>query len=467
MKGVAIVGGGVSGLAAAYYLSRHHIPCTLFEREARTGGLLQTERVHGCLVEAGPDSWLAEKRWMRSLVEELGLGGQVMGSNDRLRRTYIVRNGRLVPLPDSMHLLVPAKPWQVLTTRVFGPATKARMLAEWFHRPRERPDRSVAEFVRDHFGTEAVNRLAQPMMAGVYGAQPEDLSARQVLPRFAEYERRYGSILRGLVRHRGRRSPDPLFLTLRDGLGALVGALQRRIEGHCEIVHRAVLQIRRHGCRWRLGLDGETFEAAAVILAVPAHEAGRLLQSTAPGLTGDLGAIPYSSSAVVALAYPSEDFRHPLDGFGFLVPGIERARVAACTWVGTKFDGRAGPGRVLLRAFLTGSRAEDVMRAEDEGVVRAVDSELRGWMGFDTQLIGSRVYRWPRAMPAYGVGHDRLVRSIERRLLALPGLLLAGNGYSGLGIPDCIRRSREVAETFVKDCRRQRPDLMPDNAGRP
>ncbi len=466
MTSVAVVGGGVSGLAAAYYLVRQRIPCTLFEREARTGGLVRTERAHGCLVEAGPDSWLAEKRWMRSFVEELGLGGQVIGSNDRLRRTFVVRNRRLVPLPDSMRMLAPAKPWQILTTRLFGPVTKVRMAAEWFRRPGERPERSVADFVRDHFGSEAVDYLAQPMMAGVYGAQPEDLSAPLVMPRFVEYERRYGSILRGTFRNRRQRTGDPLFLSLRGGMGTLIGALERRIDGHCEIVHRPVLRLQRRDGRWSLGLDEGSFEADIVILAIPAHESGRLLQAVAPALARDLCAIRYSSSAVVALAYARAGFGHPLDGFGFLVPSVERASVAACTWVGTKFEGRTDPGRVLLRAYLTGDRAEEMMQADDRVATSWVEPELRGWMGFGGPLVGSRVYRWKRSMPAYGVGHEQLVRSIDEGLEALPGMLLAGNGYTGLGIPDCIRRSQELAQTVVAARGgRGRQDLMQDSAG--
>ncbi len=449
MKRVAVVGGGISGLAAAYYLGREGIPCTLFEREPLTGGLVRTERAHGCLIEAGPDSWLAEKRWMRSFVDDLGLGSEVVGSNDRRRRTFVVRDGRLLPLPDSMRMLSPAKPWQVLTTRLFGTATKARMALEWFRRPSEQPDRSVADLVRDHFGPEAVAYLAQPMMAGVYGVQPEELSAAQVMPRIVEYERRYGSILRGTFRARRRQPDGPLFLTLRDGLGSLVDALERQIAAHCEIVRSAVLRVDRSDSCWILRLDGASVEADEVILAVPAHEAGRLLHAAAPGLAADLGAIRYSSSAVVALCYSRPDFAHPLDGFGFLVPSAERAGVAACTWVNTKFDGRSDPGRVLLRAFLTGDRAEAAILAGDGDSADSVEAELRRWMGLKAPPLGSRVYRWPGAMPAYGLGHAELVRSIGERLRNLPGLLLAGNGYTGLGIPDCVRRSQELAGTVA------------------
>lgn len=466
MKRVAVVGGGISGLAAAYYLGRRGIPCTLFEREPRTGGLVRTERAHGCLVEAGPESWLAEKRWMRSFVEELGLGGQVIGSNDHRRKTFVLRAGRLLPLPDSMRLLVPARPWQVVTTRLFGPATKARIAMEWFRSPVERPDRSAADFVRDHFGSEAVERLAQPMMAGVYGVQPEDLSARLAMPRLVEYERRYGSILRGTFLNRRRRSEGPLFLTLRDGMGSLVAALQHRIERHCRIVHSPVQWLGRKGTGWTVGLEEGAFEADALILAVPAHAAGGLLRRVDPRLAASLRSVSYTSSVVVALSYPREGFGHPLDGFGFLVPRAEGASVAACTWASTKFDGRSAPGRVLLRAFLTGKSAEQAIRRGNRAVAGSVEAEVRGWMGIRATLLGSRVYRWPKAMPAYGLGHESLLRSIDERLAALPGLLLAGNGYTGLGIPDCVRRSEGLAAAIGRaGAGRDRPVLTRTASG--
>ncbi len=449
MRRIAIVGGGVSGLAAAYYLSRRGIPCKLFESRSRLGGLVRTDRAHGCLVEGGPDSWLAEKRWMRDFVEELGLGRQVIGSNDKRRRTFVARKGRLVAMPDSMRMLAPAKPWQVATTSLFGPVTKALMALEWFHRPVEREERSVADFVRDHFGREAIDYLAQPMTTGVYGATPEFLSAQQVIPRFVEYERRYGSILRGTFKNRHRRPAGPLFLTLRDGMGSLIGALERYVERDCEIVHSPVRELHRTKGGWNLHLDEASCAADVVILATPAHEASRLAASADGALAELLGRILYQASAVVALSYPRAHFGHTLNGFGFLVPRVEGGSIAACTWVSTKFDGRSAPDKVLLRAFLTGGDADWALDAQDGSVVGQADREVRKWMGFQNALAGSRVYRWEKAMPAYAVGHAQLVRSIDERLERLPGLLLAGNGYSGLGIPDCIRRSRTIAEAVA------------------
>ena len=449
MRRVAVVGGGISGLAASYYLSRKGIPSTLFERRARLGGLIRTDRLHGCLVEGGPDSWLAEKRWMAQFVDELGLGTQIIGSNDRRRRTFVVRDGRLVPLPDSMRMLAPSRPWQVATTALLGPAARVRMALEWFHRPAKREDRSVADFVRDHFGADAVEYIAQPMMAGVYGAPPERVSARHAVPRFVEYEARYGSVLRGTFRNRHRKPDGPLFLTLRNGMGSLVGALERRLAGHCRIVRERVAELRRADDRWSILLDSGNFAADIVILAVSAREASRLSGRVDRALADLLGGIDCRPSTVAAFTYPAEGFGHALDGFGFLVPRAEGGAVAACTWMNTKFAGRAPDHSVLLRAFMAGRSAEWAAGASDGSVARRADRELRRWMEFEGELTGSKVYRWEGAMPVYAVGHDRLMRSIDERLGAVPGLFLAGNGYSGLGIPDCVRRSRRIAEAVA------------------
>lgn len=449
MRRVAIVGGGVSGLATAYYLSCKGIPCRLFERQPRLGGLIVTDHAHGCLVEAGPDSWLAEKRWMRDFVEELGLGGQVLRSNDRKRRTFVARKGRLVAMPDSMRMLAPGKPWQIATTSLLGPAAKARMAVEWFRQPVERGDRSVADFVRDHFGSEAVDYLAQPLIAGVYGASPESLSARQAIPRFVEYERRYGSILRGTFKNRRRRTGESLFLTLRNGMGSLIEALERRLAGHCEIAHDRVRALRRGEGVWNLETEDGSVAADTVILATPTHEASRLAATADAALAELLGRIDCLSSAVVALAYPGNGFGHSLGGFGFLVPSAEGGSVAACTWVSTKFDGRSPAETVLLRAFLTGRAADWALAADDSAVSHRTDRELRRWMGFQPAPVGASVYRWKKAMPVYAVDHDGLMRAIDKRLVGLPGLLLAGNGYAGLGIPDCVRRSQRIAEAVA------------------
>ena len=445
MNRIAIVGGGISGLSAAYFLGRRGIPCRLFERRSRLGGTILTETVQGCLVEAGPDSWLAEKAWMLDFIEELGLGGEVIGSNDAQRRTYVIRKGRAVPLPDSLRLLAPAKPWQALTTGLFGARTKLRMVLEWFRRPGSAGDRSVADLVRDHFGEEAVEYLAQPILAGVYGSPPEALSAQYVIPRFVEYERRYGSIQRGVYRNRNRSPRKPLFLSLRGGMGSLVETLERRVSRTCRIVRARVRDLRQISDGWRVGLEDGSATFRHVILATPAHEAARLIAGSAPCLSRVLARIAYTSSVVAALVYHRRGFGHPLDGFGFLVPRAENGSLAACTWVGTKFGGRVPSDRVLLRAFQAGDPAERAPTVSDDRVLRDTNTELRRWMGIVGTPISGRVYRWDRTMPRYDVGHGGRLREIEARVGSLPGLHLAGNGYDGLGIPDCVRASNRIA----------------------
>ena len=449
MPRVAIIGGGVSGLSAAYYLGRLGIPCTLIERRQRLGGIIRTERFGDCLVEAGPDSWLAEKAWMLELVRELGLGRQVIPSNDDRRRTYVVRHGRAVPLPESMRLLAPSRPWQAGTSRLLGLASKARMAGEWFRRPAKHPDRSVAQFVEDHFGREAVEYVAQPMLAGIYGCPPENLSANSVIPRFVEYERKHGSLLRGAWKNRHRQSKGALFLTLRDGMESLAGALRQHLPGTCRIVADEALDVRRSAAGWRVRAAQGAWEAADVIVATPACEAGRLLAAVDAALAERLQDITYTPSLVVALVYPQQGFGHPLDGFGLLIPRAEGGPVAACTWMNTKFAGRAGAGRVLLRAFLAGEAAAGLLGASDESVIALAAAELQRRMGIGTAPLVARAYRWPAAMPQYAVGHVTTVGRIGEALLRHPGLHLAGNGYAGLGIPDCVRRSERIAQEIA------------------
>lgn len=463
MLRVAIVGGGVSGLSAAYYLGRHGVPCTLIEREQQLGGIIRTDRFGDCLVEGGPDSWLAEKAWMLDLIREIGLGDQVIASNDERRRTYIVRHGRQVPLPESMRLLAPSRPWQAVTSRLFGFRSKARMAKEWFRRPETRPDRSVAEFVEDHFGPEAVEYIAQPMLAGVYGSPPENLSADSVIPNFVEYERKHGSLLRGAWKGRHMRPKRAQFLTLREGMQSLTDALRRHLPGNCEVVTDDVLAVRPSGAGWLVQARSSEWVASDVIVATPAHEAGRLLDAVDSALAERLRNIVYTSSVVVALVYPEQGFGHPLDGFGLLIPRAEGGTVAACTWTNTKFTGRAGAGKVLLRAFLGGEAAQAALEASDESVLELADAELRQWMGFQTARLASRAYRWPAAMPQYAVGHATRVRQIRAGLLRHPGLHLSGNGYGGLGIPDCVRRSERIASAIA--C--EKTSLTPPSAGPP
>ncbi len=450
MKPVAIIGGGISGLAAAYYLGREGIPFLLIEAEPRLGGVIRSERANGCLVEAGPDSWLARKPQALELARELGLENQVIGSNDDRRKTYVARRGELLPIPRGMQLLAPAKLLPAAFSRLFGIRTKLRMGLEWFRRPAQLPERSVAEFVREHFGDEWNERLAQPLLAGVYGGAPEQLSADCVLPALVDYERRYGSIARGALKNRSTKTEKPLFLTLKDGLGALAASLERAAAPRGRFIRGRALQVERSGGGWRVLLeDGGAIEAEHVAAAVPARAAAGLLQRASGELAEALDGIPYNSSVVCGLIYRRRGFERPLDGFGLLIPRAEKLATAACTWVETKFDHRTSAEATLLRAFFTGAPADELMNASDEEIQATAHRELSALMRYSARPVAYRVARWPQSMALYTVGHGARVARIDGLLKNLPGLHLGGNGYDGVGIPDCIRRSRAIASAIA------------------
>ncbi len=447
MRRVVIVGGGISGLSAAYYLAKAGIPSTLVEERPRLGGVIRTNRVEGCVIEEGPDSFLAQKPWALDLIREVGLGDEVIASNDHLRKTYVVKHDRLVPLPDGLMFMVPTKILPLVTTGLLGWGTKIRMGLEWFRKPPGHPmeDRSVADFVQDHYGREAVEYLTEPLLSGVYGGDPGQLSIMSVLPRFAELETRYGSLTKGVLHARKSAAAHarlvPLFQTLKGGLQQLVDRLVERTHGRLEVIHGKAEALEQG---WRTRVKGAWIESQHVILACPAHQAGDLLAWQ------QLSEIPYSSSMTVALGYDRAAVGHLPAGFGFLVPRRERRKLVACTFVGTKFSHRVPDNRVLLRCFLGGANQESVLEEPNEAVVSAVRAELHALVGITAEPLFWRVSRWPRSMAQYTVGHHGRIHEIEARLKQFPGLHLAGNAYHGIGIPDCVRMGKLAAESVAR-----------------
>ncbi len=452
---VAVIGGGISGLTAAYELVKAGIACTIVDPKPALGGVIRTENAGGCLIEAGPDSFLAQKPWALELIKELGLGDQVIGSNDGRRRTFVLRNGRLIQIPEGVQFMAPTRIAPVLKSPLLSIGAKLRMAAELLRRPSgAQPDRSVAEFVVDHYGREVNEYLAQPMLAGVYGAEPEALSVNAVLPRFVELETRYGSLSRGLMagmkKARPTNGPRPsLFMTLRGGMQTLTDALAAQIAGQAKRVEGRALGLERTNDRWTVQLEGASLKADAVILALPAYESALLLAPIDSEIAEPLHSIPYGSSITVGLVYERPAFTHPLDGFGFLVPRAEGRLLAACTWVGTKFDGRTTEDRPLLRAFLSGSKARERMNGTPEAVAREVDAELKKLMHYSADPVEWRTAVWDRAMAQYPVGHAKIVAQIRGREAAIPGLSLIGNAYEGIGIPDCIRLASDAVRRLT------------------
>lgn len=459
MAATAIIGGGITGLAAAYELAQAGAETVLIEAEPRLGGVIQTETVEGCVIEAGPDSFLSAKPAGEELVRELGLGSELISSNDHQRVTYVVRRGRLVPLPDGLMMMVPTRLLPLAFSPLLGWGTKIRMGLEYFRRPRPAEgERTVAEFIEQHYGREAVDYLAEPLLAGVYGGSPDRLSVDSVLGRFVELERKYGSLTRGVLaaRRAAKRqggAPAPLFRTLRGGLGQLTAELEKRIRPRCRVVQGRALAVERVAHGYRIQLEGGELQAGQVLLACPAWAAGALLRRLDAPLAGLLEGIGYSSSVTLALGYRRADCGPVPPGFGFLVPARERRSLVACTFVGAKFPYRVPDTHVVLRCFLGGAGGEAVLEQSDEELIRQVRAELQGLLGWDAEPRFVRLSRWRRAMAQYELGHARRVAEIRARLAMHPGLELAGNAYDGIGVPDCIRTGRAAARALLSASR--------------
>lgn len=454
---VVIIGGGISGLSAAYYLARGGAPSTIIESRPRLGGVIQTESVEGCTLEAGPDSFLSVKPAALDLIRELGLADQVIGSNDHLRVTFVRRGGRLVPLPDGLMMMVPTKILPLIATRLVGFRTKIRMGLELLRAPRPMAaDESVAAFIEEHYGREAVDYLAEPLLSGIYGGNPAELSVSSVLPRFVELAKQYGSLTRGVLAERAKAArthpkqpPAPLFRTLRGGLGQMVDAVAASIRGKAEICQTRADAVERTAAGFRIRVAGDWMQADRLVMACEAHSASTLLGGVDSRVGELLGSVPYSSSMTVALGYDSRDFAQLPVGFGFLVPRKERRKLVACTWVGTKFSHRVPDGKLVARCFLGGRDDAAVLQESDQAVLAAVRDELREIAGVTAPVRFSRISRWPTSMAQYTVGHAGRMCELDGRISALPGLYLAGNAYQGIGIPDCIRLGRAAAEKIL------------------
>jgi oxygen-dependent protoporphyrinogen oxidase len=457
---IAIIGGGISGLTAAFTLEQHRragtAEYTLYESSPHLGGVLRTDYIHGCIVEAGPDSFITEKTSAADLCRTLGLGDQLIGSNDADRKTYILVRGQLIPMPDGLMFMVPTKILPTGFSPLFSWGTKLRMAQELFHPPRAaEADESVASLVKRHYGAEMVDRLADPLLSGIYGGEAASLSVRAVLPRFAEMERTHGSLGRAMLAARKKmprpanKPALPLFTSLKNGMHQLVEALVPRLNPASLVTSTAVQLIEPQAGGWTVSVGSKSDHFDAVILAVPTHAAAQLLAKSSPELSAELSAIGYSSSITVGLGY-DRDVRQSLPpGFGFLVPRSEAKRLLAATFVHNKFPHRAPEDRALLRCFFAGSNAENIWQLSDDAIIAIVRNELQQIIGLRAAPLFARVYKWKSAMAQYGVSHLDRLDHIERLRQQLPKLALAGNGYRGIGVPDCVRSGQEAVRQVL------------------
>jgi protoporphyrinogen/coproporphyrinogen III oxidase len=474
---LAVIGGGITGLAAAHRaveLARERatgLDVTLIEARARLGGTIATERVGGFLVEAGPDSFLSEKPWALALCRRLGVEDRLVRTDDRFRKVFVWRAGRLHALPDGFQLLAPTKLGPFITSGLFSWPGKLRMALDLVLPRGVSDDESLGAFVRRRLGREALERVAQPLVAGIYTADPDDLSLAATMPRFRELERLERSVVLGLWRA-NRKAPQAgtsgarwsLFVTFQNGMEELVTTLASRLPPGTPLLKHRVDGIERHGHGWRvLSAEGAAVEADRVIVAAEAYTTSRLLRYVDPALATLLGEIPYASSATVTLGYRRGDVPNPLDGFGFVVPRTERRAVLACTFSSVKYPGRAPEGHALLRCFVGGALNEGILQSDDGALVAGTRDELRQALGVTAEPVLTRVSRWPKAMPQYHVGHGGRVETIERCAAAIPGLHLAGGAFRGVGIADCVRSGEVAAEQALgsqspASDRRDRPE---------
>ena len=473
MKRVVIIGGGIAGLSAVWSLREHRsneeFEVVLLERGERFGGNIRTERSEGFLIEGGPDCFLSEKPWAMELIKRLGLADKLLPTNDKNRKTFVLSGGKLHVLPEGVILMIPTRILPLATSSLISWPGKIRMAMELFiPKKKDSSDESLGEFVRRRLGKEALDKIAEPLVAGVHAGDPETMSVRASFPKFVQLEEDSGSLIKGMVRkmasmhkakkpaacRRGRTSPgSTMFMTMRDGLSELIETLTSRLleDGQDSLrTGAAVSTIEKKDGRYLVTLEGgERIEADALVVAAPAWAASNLLAGVDQGLSDKLRTIPYVSTATVSIAFRKKDIKHPLNGFGFVVPKVEKRRIMAATWTSVKFSHRAPDDSVLIRCFVGGSKNAELVDLDDAAMVKMVKEELRDIMGIEAEPVLTRVFRWRKSMPQYTIGHDERVKWIDERVASIPGLYLAGSAYHGIGISDSIRYGEVVAKKII------------------
>lgn len=471
---VVVVGGGVGGMAAAWEVTQEAerlglpIEVTVLEARDRVGGSVVTERVDGCLVEGGPDCFVSEKPGGMQLIDDLGLGERLSVTNDERRKTFILWGGRMHALPDGLILLVPTRVLPFVTATLFSWPGKMRMALDLvLPRRTDGADETLGDFIRRRLGNETLEKLGEPLVAGIHSGDPETMSVKATFPRFIDMEREDRSLIVSMLKRMRKaraaresaakatadggtpRRRLTMFMTLDEGLGRVIDELAERVGRSTLRTGDAVAAVERRDGGWLVRTAGGVeLESDAVIVATPAYETARMLAETAPHLAAELEEIPYVTSATATLAYRESEFPREPDGFGVVIPKAERRKIKAFTWVTTKFFGRAPAGTVLMRCFVRPD-AEDGTPLDEAALVQRAERELAAILGVRVPPLWARAFRWDRAMPQYVVGHMDRVERIESLVAALPGLALGGGAYRGSGIPDTVTYSRERARMIV------------------
>jgi oxygen-dependent protoporphyrinogen oxidase len=457
MKRVAIVGGGIAGVTAAYELARLSrdgaaVQAVLFEASKRLGGIVETVREGEFVMECGPDAWVTEKPWARELAEELDLGDEVMSSNDAARKTYVLLDKELRAMPDGMRMMVPTDLDALDASDLFSTEAKLAYRNE-MERASElkagvpEQDESVAEFVRRHFGDEVLEKIGAPLLSGVFGGDVAKLSVRAVMAPFVAMEREHGSLITAL-QARASSKMSPIFTTLRSGLGTLLDRMIARIPAEWIRLDDAVRFLSYGDEGWLIGTSKEVERFDAVMLAAPVDVAGSLLKPV-DERAAELMKMDASSAVVVGFGFPDATKFPVPQGFGFLVPPGSDNLLLACTFVDQKFESRVPQGGRLVRAFFGGKAAERLMRCGNDEAAVVARLELARILGPLPEPQVTVVRRWLRSLPQYEVGHLERVAELEERVAGCDGLYLLGNGYRGVGLPDLVRDARAAARAVA------------------
>jgi oxygen-dependent protoporphyrinogen oxidase len=439
---IAVIGGGISGLSAAYYLMKKGHELWLFEKESRFGGTIITERAEGFLIEGGPDCFLREKEWGVKLVKELGMESELIGTNENSKATYVLWRGKLHEIPEGFFLLLPTKIFPFLKSSLFSPAGKLRAGLEIFIPPRrDEVEESLSDFVIRRFGREVLEKIAEPLVAGVHAGDPQKMSLKATFPGFVEIEKSYGSLMRWAMKRKSSKWVSP-FVTLKEGLGSLIDKLVDAMKGKVVFLkEKPVDRLRKINLKWEVFYRGGSDVFDRVVLATPSFISGFIMREFP--VSKLLNEIPYVSTATISMGFYERDIEIP-DGYGFVVPAIELKRITAVTFCSNKFLGRAKEGFKLIRCFVGGYRNQELVGLPDEKMIRMCLEEMAPVIKIRNQPLVTRIFRWIKGMPQYHLGHISLVEEIEKGLPE--GIYLTGNAFYGIGIPDCVKRGMEIAE---------------------
>lgn len=469
-KRIAIIGGGITGLAAAFRLNelQPSWKVTLLEAQDRLGGILGTHHQDGFLIEQSADNFLAGPNmpYAEALCRRAGFADQLLETDKRYRKALVLSGGKLYPVPDGFQLMTPSKAWPILTSGLLSPAGKLRLLRERWIPPRtDDADESLASFALRRLGREAYEKLVQPLISGIYTADPEQLSMQAALPQFVQMERKFGSLTKAATSGSKQAQTNAAdsgarysqFLGPKLGMQSLIDHLAKTIAFEQCLTNSPVSALRRqdvadaaNGGSWRIESPQVQDAFDGVILTTSANAASKLLQPVKSSVAESLAAVTHASSTVVVLAFPTSAFPEPLQSFGCVIPAAERRQILAISFTSMKFPSRAPDGWHMLRIFLGGALQPELAKLSDEESVHIATQEARQILQLQGEPQVLKVVRWADTMPQYHVGHPNRMATLQQQLAELPGLEIAGNAFAGVGIPQCVKSGEDAAERLVQ-----------------